>query len=276
MKTHPLHLALLAVLAAGRTARADAVGDFQAGGVLAVASATVDFGGGPKTSPGSGGIRKQAGTLDLVLQGADLGVDLPITLHLRGTVLRDRQIAYRIDETFAPALDLGGGTTLARLSGNLYLRAAPLPGTATHDVGNVALRLAGRSALTAEGTWGRLEIAIGQLELLGGVAQPPLAAFVDRSGATICSDRVATTHAFEVSLSGAALANGAVVELASPFGAGVHLPGGTVVRPGQRTASVAARIEPNFVGTVRLAAAAGGSVQALAVVVHPYGDCGRR
>ena len=279
MKPHPLHVAVLAVLAAGRTASADAVDDFQAGGVVAVASATVDFGRGPKTSTGSAGIRKVAGTLDLVLQASDLGVDLPITLHLRGTVLRDRQIAYTIDETFSPAVDLGDGTKLARLTGQFYVRAAPVPGTAKQDLGNVALRLDGqdsRSALTAEGTWGRLAIAIGQLELLGGVAQPPLAAFVDAAGVTICSDRIATTHIFEVSLSGVATANGAVVELSSPFGAGVHLPGGIVVRAGNRSASVAARIEPNFVGTVRLAAAAGAAVQALAVVVHPHGDCGRR
>lgn len=275
MKPIPLVLSSLLAVAAAAPARADLIADFRAGDAIALHAATVDPGGGPRHATRGRPQPKAVGSLDVALPASALGVALPITLHLRGAVLPDGRVEYTLDERFAPAIELGGGLTLTQVTGRLVLRARSLPGTAVHDVGNVRLLLDEPGALTAHGTWGQLAIAVGAFELVGGLAQPSLAGFADPGAAPPCSDRVVTRRTLEVTLTDAARGSGAVVALSTPR-AGVHLPGAVVVRPGRRTATVDAVIEPGFVGTVRLAAAAAGTVHLLALVVRPAVDCARR
>ena len=58
MRTRPLHLLSLALLAAAPAARADPVADFETGTAALVETATVDLGNGPRTSTGSGALTK--------------------------------------------------------------------------------------------------------------------------------------------------------------------------------------------------------------------------
>lgn len=266
----------LALLATAGAAHATPVDDFKTGTAVLVESATVDVGNGPRTTSGSGLITKQGGTFMFALRAADLGVELPITIHLRGSVTTGGWIQLDVDNAYSPPIDLGGGHRLSRVTGRLTMRALPRDGSERHEVGNVRLQLAAASSLVAHGDWGSVTIAINKLQLLGGVPQPPLTSFANPSTALICSSGVPTYHTLAVGLIDVATASGASVELDSPQGAGVRVPNAIVVRPGYRTASVRARIEPNFVGTVRLTASAGGIARSLDVTVHPSGDCARR
>jgi len=275
MRTKHLIPFLLVIAAAG-AAHATPRDDFQAGTAVMVVSSTVDVGNGPRTSSGSGVIAKQGGTFDFALRASDLGVELPITINLRGTALANGWIQFDIDNTFSPPVDLGGDQTLSRVTGRLTMRALSLPGSQRHDVGNVRLQLTGASNLIAHGTWGTVTIAIDSLHLRGGIPQPPLDGFINPSTSPICSNRVPTYHTLSVSLTGLASATGAAVQLDEPDSAGVRLAPIVLVRPGQRTANVTARIEPGFVGRVRLTAAAGGISRSLDVDVRPYGTCGGR
>jgi hypothetical protein len=264
---------LLVLLAAAGTAHATPVDDFKAGTAVVVETATVDVGGGPRTSTEGRVIAKQGGTFDFALQASDLGVELPITINLRGTALADGRLQLDIDNTYSPAIDLGGGQSLSRVTGRIVMRALPVPGGELHDVGNARLQLAAASRLVAHGTWGSVTIAIAKLLLIGGVPQPPLDRFTNPSSSLTCSGGVATYHLLAVSLTGLATASGAAVELKGPTGAGVRVPGIVVVRPNRQAASVTARIEPSFVGRVRLTAAAGGVSRSLDVDVRPSSDC---
>ena len=266
----------LALLATAGAAHATPVDDFRTGTAVLVESATVDVGNGPRTTTGSGLITKQGGTFAFALRAADLGVELPITINLRGSVTAGGWILLDVDNAYSPPIDLGGGHLLSRVTGRLTMRALPRDGSERHDVGNVRLRLAAASSLVAYGDWGSVTIAINKLQLLGGVPQPPLASFVNPSTTLICSSREPTYHTLAVSLADLATASGASVELDSPQGAGVRVPNAIVVRPGTRTANVRARIEPGFVGRVRLTASAGGIERSLDIAVNPAGDCERR
>jgi hypothetical protein len=156
------------------------------------------------------------------------------------------------------------------------MRAVPLQGTERPAVGNVRLILVKAGSLVARTDLGEVAIVIDQLAIQGGVVQPPLADLKDATGTTLCSDRVATYHDFAVALADLATASGAVVDLRAPRGAGLHLPAGVGVRTGRQSATVTARIDPDFVGRVRLTAAAGGVERALDVDVRPSGECPRR
>ncbi len=162
--------AILASAAASPT-RADVLADFRAGTTVTVGSATVDLGTGPRTSSGTRGLRKTPDSLDVTLSAADLGLALPITVHLRGTLLRDGHLEYTIDDRYDPGVDLGGGERLQQLTGRLVMMATPVPGLATHADGNAWLRLVGPGALDATGTWGTMRVAVDRLELFGGVAR---------------------------------------------------------------------------------------------------------
>lgn len=269
------HLCLpVFVLLAGGAAHADPVADFQAGAAVRLERATVDLGNGPRSSSGSDVIGRRAGALDLTLEAAHLGVDLPIALHLRGTALGGGVIEYAVDEAYAPAVELGAGQTLAGVTGHLYLRAVPLGGGEAHEVGNVRLRIARASALVAHGSFGSLTIPVTELDVQGGIPQPPLHAF--DAGATICAARTATDHVLTVALIGDATASGAWVALRGPRGAAVRMPAAVLVRAGARTAAVPVRVDAGYSGTVRLTASAGGVRRALDLVVHPRSACERR
>jgi hypothetical protein len=276
MRTKPLYLLSLALLAAAPAAHADPVADFQTGTAVFVETATVDLGNGPRTSTGSGAFTKRERSLDLVVKASSFGVELPINLHLRGTSLRDGTIQYVVEDSYDPAVELGAGHYVKGVSGGVVMRAVPLQGTERPAVGNVRLVLAKAGSLVARTDLGEVPISIDQLAIQGGVVQPPLAGLKDATGTTICSDRVVTYHDFSVALADLATASGAVVDLGVPRGAGVHVPTGVGVRAGRQSATVTARIDPDFVGRVRLTAAAGGVALALDVDVHPSGDCARR
>jgi hypothetical protein len=276
MRTKPLYLLPLALLAAAPAAHADPVADFETGTAAFVETATVDLGNGPRTSTGSGALTKRERSLDLVVKASDFGVELPISLHLRGTSLRDGTIQYVVEESYEPAVKLGAGHSLKGVSGRMVMRAVPLQGTERPAVGNIRLILAKASSLVARTDLGEVAIAIDQLAIQGGVVQPPLADLKDATGTSICSDRVATYHDFTVALADLATASSAVVDLGVPRGAGVHVPIGVGVRAGRQSATVTARIDPDFVGRVRLTAAAGGVERALDIAVRPSGECPRR
>ena len=146
--------AILASAAASPT-RADVLADFSSGATVTVGSATVDLGTGPRTSSGTRAVRKLPDSLDVTLSAADLGLALPITVHLRGALLRDGHIEYTIDDRYDPGVDLGAGERLQQLTGRLIMMATPVPGLATHADGNAWLRLVGPGSLDATGTWGQ-------------------------------------------------------------------------------------------------------------------------
>lgn len=273
MKPSTLLLTSLLTVAAASTVRADAVADFRAGRAVAVDAATVDLGDGPRSSTGTPALAKTAGSLDVTLAAADLGVALPITLRLRGTSPRPGRVEFAINQAFNPAVDLGGGQVLKQITGRLVLTASPQPGSFAQPIGNARLRLAAPGRLTATGTFGTMAIAVEQLELVGGVPQPALAGFRDPSRTTICSDRVRTSRTLEVILASAATSTGAAVELSSANRAGVATPSAVVVRPGRRTSTVTVQIAPNFVGTVRLVGSAGAAVRSLNLTINPRSMC---
>ncbi len=276
MKPTPILVTILLATATASRARADVLSDFRAGSAVQLGSVAVDLGDGARTSSGSRALRKAPGSLDLTLAAADLGVALPITLHLRGAVLGDGHVEYTISQVFTPAVDLGGGQGLKQVTGRLVMHASPLPGLTVQDVGNARLRLVEPGRIVATGTFGTIAIAVDRLDLVGGVPQPPLAGLRDPSRTTICSDRVRTTRVLEVTLTGAARASGAAVQLISADRAGVHVPAFIVVRPGQRSARVTTHISPGYVGTVRVTAAVGGGTAPIDLVVRPRSACTTR
>lgn len=273
MNARPLLFTSLLLFTGARAAHADRIADFAAGTAIVVETTTVDVGNGARTSAGSGRVAKAAGALDFALHAADLGVDLPLVIQFRGARLPDGRIAYTVDETYAPAVELGGGVGVTGVSGRVIMRVISLPGAEAPDPGNVRLLLAAPATLTAHTSAGDVAIAIAKLAVQGGVAQPPLAAFADPGTAPICADRVATYRDLTVSLTGPARGTGAVVALTRPRQTAVRLPPGIVVRAGRTDATVRLRIEPGFAGRVRLTAAAGGVVQPLDLVVRSADAC---
>jgi hypothetical protein len=272
VKAKSLCLSLLLLMAAS-PAHADPVKDFKTGTAAKVAAATVIVGAGARTSTGGATFTKSADSLDFELKASDFGVSLPLTLRMRGTARGAGLIEYNVDQTYSPSVQLGEGHYVSRVTGRVHLRARPLPGLLTHDVGNTSLAIAQASSLVAYGDFGTLTIAIKELDVLGGVKQPPLERISDTTSRVICSDRVATYHAFSVLLANVAKGTGAVVDLSTPRRAGVRMPPSIVVPTGQRSRTVDARIEPNFVGTVRVTASAGGTARSLDVVVRPRASC---
>jgi hypothetical protein len=264
---------VLLVMASAAVAHASPNDNFRLGTVVQVESATVDTGNGARTSTGSSRITKSGGSLDFTMRAADLGVELPISVDLRGSVLADGKIAFDIDDAYSPGVDLGGGQILSRVAGRITMRALPVLGIEPQDIGNVRLELAADSQLVAYGSWGSTTIAIGKLYLLGGIPQPALSTFTDPSTTRICSGRAPVYRQLRVLLTGAASATGASVELDELTDAGVHVPPTVVVRRGARTADLRARIEPGYVGRVRLTAAARGITRALDIDVRPAIEC---
>lgn len=276
MKARTTLLPSLFLIVTAHAAGADAIDDFATGAVVRVERATVDLGNGPRGSTGTGELRKRADSLDLTINAADLGVALPIALHLRGTRLDDGLLRYEIDERFESRIDLGGGHVLVGVSGRLLVRAQPLAGRDRPTVGNVRLVLAESGKLFAHTDLGEVPIAVDALSIQGGLRQPPLAGFRDPSDAMVCSDRQPVTRLLEVTLAAPATATTALVALTGERGSGVHVPGGVGVARGSAIARVPVRIDPDYVGRVRLTAAAGGEVQELVLDVHPADACARR
>jgi hypothetical protein len=258
-------------LLAARSAHADAIGDFKTGTTVAVQMATVDIGDGPR-STGGAAVYKPSGTLDFALSAADLGMNAPVTIHLRGYAGRNGLIAFVVDDTYASII-LGPGYTLTRITGLVQMEATRVPGTAMPRVGNVRLRVLPGSYLNTYGTWGMQTLAITSTSFIGGVTQPALDAFVHTGDHLLCSDTVATTQTFALWLTDVAQRGGAAVDLVAPLGGRFDLPTTAIVPTGRRSMTVTAKIAPNFVGSVRLTAAAGGEQRSLDLVVRPRSDC---
>ncbi|HVV84881.1 MAG TPA: hypothetical protein VHE35_17575 [Kofleriaceae bacterium] len=275
MRTTATSIPCVVLVALAGTAHADPLTDFEDGTVAQVTVATVDT-GGSRSASGGRLIEKHAGTADFDLAAADLGVDLPITLHLHGHEGHGGRIDYEIDEELREPVYLDRDHALTRITGRLSMRALPLPGTERAEVGNVYLAIDDRSVIVATGSWGSLEIPVTKLAVKGGILQPPLDRFDDRSETLICSGREATLHTFAVSLAGGARGHGALVQFHNEPGAGVLLPAGIVVAAGSSTTTITARIAPDFVGRARLTAAAGGVERAIDLEIHAARDCERR
>lgn len=263
----------LCVMASAAVAHATPNDDFRLGTAVQVESATVDAGDGARSSTGSSRLGKSGGALDVTLRAADLGVALPISINLRGSLMTNGRIRFDISNLYSPAIDLGGGQTLSRVTGTIIMRALPVLGVEPHSIGNVRLELAGTSSLVAYGNFGSRTISIDRLYLLGGVPQPALSTFSDPSTTKICSGRAPVYRQLRVLLAASASATGASVELDELADAGVHVPPAVVVRPGQRTAYLRARIEPGYVGRVRLTAAAAGVTRYVDLDVRPAIEC---
>lgn len=264
--------AMAMTLAAAAPAHADAVADFKASTTAVVRTATVDLRGYASTENRT--VAKAANTLDLTFKASDIGLSVPVTVHLRGTVAGNGRITYTIDDRYSPAVDLGNGQRLSRITGHLDATARWMPAIAPRDVGDVMLRLVGSSnVIAAQTSAGTQTIPVVTLDIVGGGLQPPLDSFVDTGAVVTCSDTVPTSHTFRVTLTDVSRGTGAPVELYRPFAGGVRLPPVIYVPARQRSVNVTAVIEPNFVGTVHLVAAAGGVPRALDLAVHPHRDC---
>ncbi len=261
----------VALVAAARLAHADPVADFKSGTTVTVRLTTADAGGGPRTNPGVQ-VAKAAGRLDFELQAADLGIDIPITLHLRGASVGSGRILYTIDDSYSPAVDLGNRQLLSRVTGQLLVVATSIPGADNQREGSVRLLSPDSSGyLEAYGSWGTRRISISDVDLIGGVVRP-LVSFVDQRE-RLCSDRVRTTRTLTVTLASAAPADGADVDLHSSPRGGVHVPPIAHVPAGRRSAPVTTFIDANFVGVVRVSAASGGVTRNLDLVVRPHREC---
>ena len=265
---------LVLLLAAARTGHADAAKDFSTGSSVVVDVGTVVI-GSPRTSSGSRVLAKARDSLDFTLRAEDIGLKLPVTIHFRGRSLGGGWVEYEIDDRYEKPIDLGKGHYLSRIAGHVYMRAHAIRGREKQTLGNTRLAIAGTSYVTAYGDWGEYSVPITRLALRGGVPQPALQKLA-LGGGLVCSGKETTHYPFAISLAGEATASGAYVELTVPRGAGLHLPPGIVILPGKQSALVDAYIQPEYVGTAHVTAAAGGVVQSLDVVVHPSGDCVRR
>jgi hypothetical protein len=262
----------MALVAAARPAQADAVDDFRNGTTILLRMVGANAGNGVRAGGGVA-IGKAAGTLDFALAATDLGMPVAITMHLHGSSLGGGRVVYTVDDSYSPAVDIGGGHSLTQITGTLVANVARLPGTATPQIGDVRLLIRPSSYLYATGDWGTQTIAITNADLIGGIPQPSLSALVENGDYLVCSDSVETTQPLAVWLADVAQTGGAAVDLKGPFHGGVALPRSVVVPPGKRSVVATARIAPNFVGTVHLTAAATGVTQALDLTVHAHADC---
>ena len=266
----PRLVALAVTLAAGSTVHADPITDFKNGPTVWVRTVTVSLAGSAGRATGIA-ITKPAGTLDFTLDATDLGLPLSVPIQLHGVVIGGGQLQFTVDDVYSPAIELGGGHSLSRVTGQLNAFAARLPATSTSRHGNVKLTFADSSYFVVHGSFGSLTIAVAHAELIGGIVQPPLESFTTR--ALVCSDTVDTSLPFTVQLTEAARIDAAPVALENPSHDGIRLPSIVGVAAGTRSTIVNAKVVADFVGTVRVTAAASGVTRAIDVVVRPRQDC---
>lgn len=263
-------LTVLAVaLAMARPGHADPVSDFKNGTALMLHKATVSLGETPRVTTAIP-IRKAGGTLDFTLNAADFGLPGSVAIRLRGAVTRGGQLLFTVDNRYSPAIDLGGGLALSRITGVLNARAAWLPGDVSTGFGNVRLTFHDSSYFIAHGNWGSRTIKLTSTDVIGGLSQPPIEAFTTSS--LVCSDAVPTMLPLTVRLTGAARLGAAPIALESPSHE-IRLPRIAGVPTGQRSTIVRAKIPANFVGPVRFVAAGSGVTRTLDVVIRPRRDC---
>ena len=263
----------VALLAAARPARADAVTDFKNGTQVWLRTGTAEMNGDGGRTTGDALITKTGGTLDFTLRASDLGMPVSVSIRLRGASLGGGHVLYTFDDIYTPPISIGGGQVVSRLTGQVNAVITRLPGTAPPRIGNARLTLSGASYILAYGTWGTRTISIPQLDLIGGLPQPGLDAFVDNGERLVCSDTVETTQPLAVWLEDPAPIGGAVVELEHPFLGGARVQQSIIVREGRRSANVPVRVAPNFVGTVRVAAAASGIARNIDLSIRPRSEC---
>jgi hypothetical protein len=272
MRSPPPPLIICAVLVAAAPAHADPLSDFKAGTSVRIDKATLVLAstGASRTSIGHT-IPKTAGSLDFTINANQLGYPVNVPMLVRCTAMPGSKAYCLVDQRFTPIRDVGGGVKVSRISGQLNALASWYPGDVATTRGNVRLAFHDTSFLVAEGTFGIRTVQVKKgTALLGGIIQPTLSTFT--TTATVCSSTVEKRHPFTVRLVGPARTVSAPVELESPA-RGVHLPRIVLVGRNKRETTVYARIDRNFVGTVRLVAAAGGVVRPLAVVVRRREEC---
>jgi hypothetical protein len=264
---HPAHvLGVAAVLCAASPALADPFGAFRSGTTVRLRNATASTDAN-RRSTGGVSLTKAAGTLDFDVAASDLGIPLPITAHLRGEPIGDALVSYSF--SWSGSLVLDRAHTLTGLTGALYARFAPVPGTRA-SVGNVEMDvLPIVSTITATGNWGRTVVSVEEASLDGGYPTVPLARYARTESSTICSSpRSSTTLSLSIEIGAAAPASGEWVFVKSANHRGLALPTVVFVPAGKRSATFRGTIAPSFAGTVHTIARAGGRTLTLDLAVN--------
>ena len=263
-----IRYSLIALASMTTSALANPVDDYKASTALWLRTATVVREGSRTETDAT--LRKAAGSLDFTLRAADLGFPSTQALQLRGAIMTGSQLLFTVDQRYSPALALGNGVTLSRITAQLNGQASWLPGVVASTKGNVRLALHSSSYVVVQGNFGTQTIALVNTELVGGIVQPALASITPP--VLVCSDTHDKLVPLTVQLGGPARGRFAPVELTS-IGGALRLPHVVGVKAGVRTAIALGMIKANFVGRARVVASAGGVSKALDVVVRRRQDC---
>jgi hypothetical protein len=268
------------LLVASATAHADPLTDFSIGTNVYVRNGSATVAGYTHSVSGIA-LTKPTNTLSFSVNANAIGVPLPITLALTGTDMGNGNVTFTFDQSYAGVgLPLVDGLHLTRATGTIYAVASYIPGNTgpfcngAACLGDVYLDIVSPlSTIHATGDFGDQYISIDYAQVIGGVQPPHLQSFYYPGGAPICSQPTATTVPLTVRLASPAPSTGTQVLLHSAYANGVTLPVLQEVASGKDSTTVAATIQPNFYGTVHLAAAAGGAESFLDIDVLHQHDC---
>ena len=275
------YIGLVAMLAVPGAARADVTSDFQNGSSIFIVHSRVRTGSVATRRTGTR-IPKPAGALSFTVDVADLGVDLPIEVHLEGKSRGGGLIEFTFDDAY-PEVDITGrgDMLLTRATGSVLVRLATMRGAdapTCHGIdcgGNVYVNVVSGSA-TAYGSWGSTTFTIDEAFGVGGVPRPRLGQLTPppptrNSQGTytlpLCSSSTPTIARFGIWLGAPAPEGGARIDVTTPSPSTLRLAAGA------RSTVVGVKVPASFVGTLRVTAAAGGSVQSHDLVVRPASEC---
>ncbi len=273
MKRSLLSTLLLVGAIAAPPALADAVDDVRRGQGLYFREAQVRvrgevYGAGEYLMP------KPAGTLDVNVPLASLGLDHPAILRLHGARGAGGTIVWTFDQVLAPEF-VSGQAHLQRISGQLIAQTRLIPGASTPTCSgagcawNVMLTPVAGSEIRISGCFQHLwcegfteTVELLHFRALAGLPRPRLTDFRLELPLSSCAAEERVHGAGVVTVATPAPTGGAVVDLYSTDPAFVRvLP--TRVPAGEHSARVSVRIEPGWSGTANVVAASGGEVRTL-------------
>ena len=276
-----------AVIGGARFAHADAAHDFKNGTSLYIKYASAHF-DDEFSNEAAVLASKPAGTLDFALPASAIGVQLPITLNLHGTILSSNRVQFTFNDSFGSGVDItGAGDMLTSADGTVVVQTTLMPGADgpqcdhTSCIGDVYLDLES-GTVNAHGTFGNKVITIDEAFGIGGVPRakikgvfpPPPAE--DAHGAydlPFCTSSVKQHAPFLVELETPAPTGGTRVDFSWPAGGGVAFPNTVIVPGGKDAVTVDMTVGANFVGTVHVTAAAGGAGASTDFTVAPASAC---
>jgi hypothetical protein len=269
-------LAVILAVFAARGALAGPVEEVRAGSGVRFLSARALF-EGTTFSTGSWVLPKLPGTLDLWVPLATVGLAHPQVVHLVGHQ-SGTTLTWTFDETLAPDL-VSGSTHIQRVWGQIVAQAQLIPG-ATPCAGascaaDVQLTPGPGSSIqvsgcadTFVGCWGfSKSISVAGFLALAGLPRPQLTSLVVDLPASGCSSAGEVHAPGTVQIAAPAPASGAVVTVWSTDPVGVQVASVTIAA-GHQTGSFTARVAPNYVGSARVTAAAGGFSQSVLINRH--------